>query len=102
MGDGYAIFGIEKKWGRIRMRRLYRSTRNKKVAGIFGGLGEIYSIDPTILRLVYLFIVFVGIFSWVIPAIPFVLAYVAAWIVIPKKNGNSTGNAQPQKSDEGP
>ena len=69
------------------MKRLYRSTKNKKVAGIFGGLGEIFSVDPTILRLIYLFIVLVGIFSWVIPAIPFVLAYFAAWIVIPKGEG---------------
>ncbi len=71
------------------MRRLYRSTKNKKVAGIFGGLEEIFSIDPTILRLIYLFIVLAGTFSWVVPAIPFILAYLAAWIVIPQNDGAS-------------
>jgi phage shock protein C len=67
------------------MEPLYRSTTNKKIAGVFGGLGEIFSIDPTLLRLGYALFVIVGIFSFVIPAIPFILAYVVAWLVIPKK-----------------
>ena len=37
------------------MKKLYRSQKNKKIAGICGGIGEVYSIDPTLLRLACVF-----------------------------------------------
>jgi len=48
------------------MKKLYRSTENKKIAGIFGGLGEIFNIDPTLLRLIF---VFIGLVTAVIPLV---------------------------------
>lgn len=36
------------------MKRLYRSQNDRKLAGILGGLGEYFNIDPTIIRLAYL------------------------------------------------
>ncbi len=66
------------------MKKLYRSRKNKKIAGIFGGLGELLSVDPTLLRLAYVFILLVGFFSGMIPAIPILLAYLVAWIIIPE------------------
>jgi phage shock protein C len=60
------------------MKKLYRSTENKKIAGIFGGLGEIFNIDPTLLRLIFVFI------GLVTAVIPLVLAYLVGWIIIPK------------------
>ena len=60
------------------MKRLYRSSTDKKIAGIFGGLGEIYSIDPTLLRLGA---VFLGLATGVLPMI---VAYFVGWIIIPK------------------
>ena len=60
------------------MKRLYRSSTDKKIAGIFGGLGEIYSIDPTLLRLGA---VFLGLATGVLPII---VAYLVGWIIIPK------------------
>ena len=65
------------------MKKLYRSTENKKIAGIFGGLGEIFNIDPTILRLIFVFI------GLVTAVIPLVLAYLVGWIIIPKGKGSS-------------
>ena len=65
------------------MKKLYRSTENKKIAGIFGGLGEIFNIDPTLLRLIFVFI------GLVTAVIPLVLAYVVGWIIIPKGKGSS-------------
>jgi phage shock protein PspC (stress-responsive transcriptional regulator) len=60
------------------VKRLYRSQTDKKLAGIFGGLGEIYSVDPTLLRLVAVFLALcTGI-------VPFVVAYVVGWIIVPK------------------
>jgi phage shock protein C len=59
------------------MKKLYRSQKNKMIAGICGGVGEVYSIDPKLLRLVCVFILLVsGIF-------PLLITYLIAWVVIP-------------------
>ena len=33
------------------MKQLYKSNTNKKVAGVCGGIGEYFGIDPAIVRL---------------------------------------------------
>jgi len=45
-------------------KRLYRSEKNKVIAGILGGLGEYADVDPVLLRLVWVLIV---IFTGFIP-----------------------------------
>jgi len=45
------------------------------IAGVCGGIGEYLKIDPTLIRLILVALVFVG-FSGI-------LAYLVAWIVIP-------------------
>lgn len=35
------------------MKRIYRSQEDRMVAGILGGLGKYFNIDPTILRLAF-------------------------------------------------
>ena len=60
------------------MKRLYRSQADKKIAGIFGGIGEVYAVDPTLLRLLF---VFVGLATGVLP---FLITYIIGWIIIPK------------------
>jgi len=62
------------------MKKLYRSKENKIFAGVIGGLGDFFEVDPTILRLIWLLvIVFTGFF-------PGVLVYIIACLIIPKKN----------------
>lgn len=59
------------------MKRIYRSDKDRKLAGICGGLGELLDVDPTILRLVLVFLVLAtGI-------VPMVVTYVIAWAIIP-------------------
>jgi phage shock protein C len=60
------------------VKRIYRSQEDKKIAGILGGLGELFDIDPTLLRLLF---VFIGLATGVIPLI---VAYLVGWIIIPK------------------
>jgi phage shock protein C len=60
-------------------KRLYRSNTNKVLAGICGGLGEYFNVDPALLRLFWLLVV---IFSGVVPG---VIAYFFAVLVVPKK-----------------
>jgi phage shock protein C len=59
-----------------KMKRLYRSGKEKVLGGVCGGLGEYFGIDPTIVRLI-----------WVLFFLAYgagVLAYIIAWIIIPK------------------
>ena len=61
------------------MKRLYRSQTDKKVAGLCGGLGEYFDVDPTLIRLLT---VVLGLITAVVPL---VIAYVIAWIIVPAK-----------------
>ena len=60
-------------------KRLYRSHTNKVLAGVCGGLGEYFGIDPVLIRLFWLLVV---IFSGVIPGI---VAYIFAIFIVPKR-----------------
>jgi len=59
-----------------RSRRLYRDTENSVIAGVCGGLGAYFNIDPLIFRILFIVFFFFGGSS--------ILVYVILWIVIPK------------------
>ncbi len=60
------------------MKRLYLSNTEKKIAGVCGGLGEYFDVDPTIVRLLFIILCFAtGIF-------PFILGYFLCWIIVPR------------------
>ena len=60
-------------------KNLYKNNKNKIIAGILGGLGEYYNIDPTILRLGWIVVcILTGLF-------PGLLAYFIAMLIVPKK-----------------
>jgi phage shock protein PspC (stress-responsive transcriptional regulator) len=58
-------------------KRLYRSREDRIVAGVFGGLGEYFDIDPVLLRLVFIVIFVVTGF------IPGVLIYLLVIFIMP-------------------
>ena len=61
------------------VKHLYRSDTNKVLAGICGGLGEYWTIDPVVLRLLWILLtVFTGF-------VPGIIAYILAIFVIPVK-----------------
>lgn len=55
-------------------KKLYRSRDNKMIAGICGGLGEYFEVDPTVIRLVAAAGALMGVG---------IIAYIVAWIIIP-------------------
>ncbi|MBD3331593.1 PspC domain-containing protein [candidate division GN15 bacterium] len=55
-------------------RRLYRSRNDTIIGGVCGGLGEYLEIDPVIVRIVAVLLLFTG---WGL------LAYIVAWIIMP-------------------
>jgi phage shock protein C len=60
------------------MEKLYLSERDSKIGGVCGGLGEYFGKDPTLIRILFILII---LFSFGFG----VLAYIAMWLVIPKR-----------------
>ena len=58
---------------------LYRSRRNKMIAGVCGGIADFLGWDPTLVRIAY---VLVSVLSVVFPG---TIAYVVLWVVMPKE-----------------
>lgn len=59
-------------------KRLYRSRKDKMLAGVCGGIAEYFKIDPTIVRVLLVLIAF-STFEF------FAIGYIVAAIVIPEK-----------------
>jgi phage shock protein PspC (stress-responsive transcriptional regulator) len=58
-------------------KRLHRS-KNKLIAGVAAGVAEYLDIDPTVMRLIWALLTIVS-------AGVGIIAYIAAWIIIPEK-----------------
>lgn len=59
-------------------KKLYRSTTDKMLCGVLGGLGEYFGIDSTLIRLIF---AIGAVFSAGFPAL---LIYIIAAIIIPQ------------------
>ncbi len=59
-------------------KRLYRSSRNRVLAGVCGGLGEYFRVDPVIIRLLAVIFTIMGGAG--------LIAYIIAMIVIPSED----------------
>ena len=59
------------------MKQLHRSRHNRVIAGVFGGLGEYWGVDPVLLRLGF---VLLTIFTHIVPGI---ITYAIAALVVP-------------------
>jgi phage shock protein C len=57
--------------------KLYLSDTNKKIGGVCGGLGEYFGVDPTLIRLIWILLIFL--------AGTGLIAYFIAWIIIPQR-----------------
>lgn len=60
------------------MRKLYRSSRDKKLFGLCGGLAEMFNVDATLLRIL---LIVVTIFT----SGGVILVYIIAGLVVPKE-----------------
>jgi len=52
------------------------------IAGICGGIAEYFDIDPIIVRLITVVLLFAG-------GVPGVLPYLVLWVVVPERPKNS-------------
>ena len=58
-------------------KKLYRSRRNRMIAGVCGGLGEYFKVDPNLIRLLWVLFSFAGGAG--------ILAYIVAYFIIPER-----------------
>ena len=62
-------------------KKLYRSTSNRMIAGVCGGIAEYFNVDPTIIRLAY---VILSVFTVAFRGIIF---YILASLITPPYPG---------------
>ena len=79
-------------------KRFYRSTTDRKIAGVAGGLAEYFEIDPLLVRLIFVILLLVGGGGF--------LLYIILWIITPDRpiilnqNQNSSTMENQQSSNE--
>jgi phage shock protein PspC (stress-responsive transcriptional regulator) len=80
MGDPHEIGGSEEEprtsWERRSgTKRIYRDPDDRMIGGVCGGLAAYTNIDPVIIRLIFVVLLFMGIGA---------LGYIILWIVVPE------------------
>ncbi len=60
-------------------KKLYRSSKQRMVAGICGGLAEYFDMDVNIMRLLFVAISLLSVLF------PMVIFYIIAWIIVPER-----------------
>jgi phage shock protein C len=56
-------------------KKLWRSRKNRKIAGICGGLGVYFGVDPVWIRIIFVIFFILGGAAFI--------AYIFLWIIIP-------------------
>ena len=69
------------------MKRLYRSRKNRVIAGVCGGLAEYLCVDPVIIRLIAVLLLFAGGGS--------LIAYILGMIIIPDQSKSAPADFEP-------
>lgn len=59
------------------VKPFYRSSTDKKIAGVCGGIGEYFGIDPVIPRVIFLILLLPG-------GLPGLVPYLILWVFVPK------------------
>ncbi len=73
--------------GEAKMKRLYRSRKNRVIAGVCGGIGEYLEVDPVLIRIIAVFLLFAGGGS--------LIAYILGIIIIPDQPRETIQDAEP-------
>ena len=60
-----------------KIKKLYRSKKEKIIGGVCGGIAKYLKVDPTLIRVLWAITIFFGGAG--------LLAYLLAWIIIPEE-----------------
>ncbi|MBA2653157.1 MAG: PspC domain-containing protein [Tatlockia sp.] len=58
-------------------KRLYRSRKERLIAGVCGGLAEYFDMDPTWVRIIFIILMLIGGSA--------ILVYLVMWLVVPEE-----------------
>jgi phage shock protein C len=61
------------------MKKLYLSDKDRKIAGVCGGLGEYYQVDPTVIRIIWIVLTILSL------GVGGIVIYLLMWLVIPRR-----------------
>jgi phage shock protein C len=61
-------------------KKLMRSSNNKMIAGVCGGLADYLNLDPTVVRLIFMLLFFLGGHG--------LLVYLILWLVMPAQTAD--------------
>lgn len=75
-----------------RNKRLYRSRKQRQVAGVCGGIADYLSIDPTLVRLFWALLALIG--------GPGVILYIILAVIMPEEPEFVQTSAEKVKNDE--
>lgn len=59
-------------------KRLYRSRKERKIAGVCGGIAELAGVDPVLVRLAWVALTFIA------PPVG-TIGYLACWLIVPEE-----------------
>ncbi|MDB5104526.1 MAG: phage shock protein PspC [Fibrobacteres bacterium] len=71
------------------LRKFRRSKTDRKLIGLFGGLGDSFGIDPTYLRLGFTLL------ALVTGVVPCVIAYLIGWAITLEETTEGPGSDDP-------
>jgi len=60
------------------IKKLYRSKKNRMIAGVCGGIADYFDVDPTLIRLLWVFGSLLSLGAGI-------LVYIIAWIIVPEE-----------------
>jgi phage shock protein C len=78
------------------MKKLYRSSKDRTFFGVVGGLGEYFSVDPVILRLVWIFVTVVTGF------VPGLILYLISAAIVPDSPRTEVVSEEPARHEAAP
>jgi phage shock protein C len=61
----------------LQIRQLRRSRTNRRLAGVCGGLGDYFGIDPTLVRIIFVLLGLPG-------GAPGIVLYLILWLIMPE------------------
>ena len=64
-------------------KKLYRSQKQKMIAGVCGGLAEYFDIDVSLVRLLFVAL------ALITALLPLGIFYIIAWIIVPTEPSSS-------------
>jgi phage shock protein C len=82
---------VKIKGGLTMHRRLYKSSANRVISGVCGGLGEYFNLDPTLIRIGWVLLILFGGSG--------IILYIIAACIIPVMPRGYTGEHDTREDD---